>query len=753
MNNTELAAASSDVASSLCEDSSAHSADATPPHSAGTTPAHSADATTLARSAGATLSFVVPREDLAEFGALPDNVRADVALKLRLFERIHARAKAKAQSVQAGCNDAAARLMNRPGFSGKRLRTIYYAFLAEGDWRTLANKAKAPELSEREGRSQLPLEFRRWWGEFSMTNQRQKVSERIRALMERLRMWRVTGRKEFVIPGYDGPPADAAGTDHPAGWHASNLYRFAADAFEKAAFAIGRQEARNFAPQVNTSRAKLRVGQHIAFDDQVHDIKVNFERNRIIQRPLEFVCLDRFSGCFLGHYFKPVIWNEAEGTRNTLNQEDFVWFAVSWLLSTGYREDTGTTVFAEHGTAKFPDWLKEAIQRVTGDKIQFVEGGVDRRAAFDGMYPGPARGNFRVKSWLESIFNLVRNEMADLSQFPGQVGKDRLHAPEEEQAASGAIEEGKQSGLVTRQRMNEQLALAEIALARKDDIVLMRRPYLDWGTFVQLAMRAYDRIDNRTQHKLQGWEEAGLMTQEYRLEIRPEEPEGGWLPIERLMAMPDDQRLAVQAYLEADAINRIRPRRMSPLEVKQLQAHELTRLEPAIISQLLPPRPPFATEREVNQSGLFVFEDANIRPGKLRFHAIAHLGGRDYPKRSGEKFMTMINPVRPNALYLFDASGRYKGACPEWDTIDAADTAAIHRQQGKVERELVRKLAPVARAGAKLAEKRATDTQHNAGVIGKRKQEQENLASLASDAFRAEAEVRPAERNNQPTEE
>jgi hypothetical protein len=431
--------------------------------------------------------------------------------------------------------------------------------------------------------------------------------------------------------------------------------------FEQTAFSIGRGAAAAFRPQVFTSRVGLKPGQIFFFDDQVHDVRVNFVGNqRKIQRPLELVCMDCFSAAFVAHGFKPTVWNNATESRVMLRQEDMVWFAMHWLLNVGWREDTGTQVIAEHGTAAFPSWLSEKISELTQGKITFTAGGVDRRAAFPGMFEGPARGNFRIKAGLESSFNLVRNETADVTQFPGQVGRNRDSAPEEWEA---------------RMRQNEGLLLAAQALP-KELAEQLRFPFLEWNQFVHLALSIYDVIDRRTWHELEGWKAAGLLAHEWRLA-----PEAPWLPMASLLSLDDGQRVVAEGLLAADPVGLSRVRKLSPREVWQRQAGELTRAPGYWLALLLPPEAPYAFERTVGSDHLFEFQDGEVSPEPLRFLACVDrpMEGAGTLRvtdprsggylRPGEKYLTHLNPWCPNELHLCDARGRFVGSFQGCDNV------------------------------------------------------------------------------------
>ena len=244
--------------------------------------------------------FTIPA---AERIALPDAVRAAAMQKLSMLARIHA-----APNKQAMCEKLSASMHGKRGFSAKTLDRLYREYLRAYDWRVVADKARAPEL--REGLALAGVrrgEFLEWAHGFLLLNQREKFLPRHRKLMERVELWRRTGRREYQIPGYATAPENAAGRPFPEGWTPCNLRRLVgASKFEKRAMGVGRAAAAEYRPLVLTSRAAMKIGQVFFFDDNEHDMKVRHlgSQGRVL-RPLEFSCLDYFSGCFVANVFKP----------------------------------------------------------------------------------------------------------------------------------------------------------------------------------------------------------------------------------------------------------------------------------------------------------------------------------------------------------------------------------------------------------------------------------------------------------------
>lgn len=668
--------------------------------------------------------YTIPEADLEEFGRLPERVRADALQWLRTLAEV-----AAAPRVQPACRALAARLQ-QPGFSWQRIKLQFYRHAAAGgDWRALVNHSRAPELARRHRAlaPSRPAEFKTFVHDFLIANQRGKAAQRYRALLERLAAWRADVaagrvRSPHAIPGYDAPPPNDPHREHPPGWSCNNLLKLRPTRHAQTAFNIGRRAAQQFTPPVFTSRAGARVGQFFSFDDQVHDVKVRFPGNRArVLRPLEFSAMDGFSAAFVANMFKPTLWDADEQKTRGLHQRDFVWFALHWALNIGWRADTGTTLIGEHGTAKFPDFIREGFHRLSGGKIHFLEGAVDRRAAFPGLFCGEARGNFKIKAGLESSFNLVRNELADQLQTPGHVGRNRDASPEE---------------LGARESQNKLITQAS-ALLTPDEQALLRYPFVTYDQFTRLAYQIYDRINRRSgpglewwSHDLEGWEAAGLIANEWRLHAADV-----WRDKRDLLALPPDAAAATAAVLHADAAQLTRERRLSPMEVYAPARRELTRAPGHWIALLLPAAD-YAVERTVNDQHLFEFEDQEISPSPLRY--LARLDGRYL--RPGEKFLTFVNPFAPDALYVSDARGRYLGECEQWRTECKTDTdalAVMRRRASDVEKDL---LVPVARAGAALTRAREADALHNAQVLANAaNRAQETVDAAAADTARAAA--------------
>jgi len=657
----------------------------------------------------ASCSFSIPAADTAYFASLPDQVRADVRRKLTALKSI-----AVAPKIMPACKAQAALMHGARGFSAATLRSQYYTYAKTGDWRLLIDHARAgKDFIDRGASQDLPGEFIEYWRGLCERNQRKSRAAR----RELLHIWRThhdtAGRAVKSIPGYNlstrpsalatssWPAADPS-TGIPAGWSEANLYRFAPTKFELTAARIGRAAAAGFRPQVLSTRVGLRVGQYLVFDDQEYDVKVNFPGNSKAMRPLGLNALDLFSACLFAYSFKPTIWNAEAEAKQKLKEVDMLWFAVHVLTSFGYRDDDGgTTLVVEHGTAAIREDFEQRIFDATHGKVRVDRSGIGGAPSFDGLFEGASRGNFRFKAALESIFNLVRNEMAML---PGNVGKDRLHSPEE---------------LHGRDRYNNSLIRAGLALPPERS-KLLRLPFLDWQQFTGLCLDLYSRINSRVDHDLEGWERAGLVASEWRLplsstcNLQPatcnQDAFTPWMDQQKFLALPAPEQAIMRQLIEAQP-SLTRARKLAPVEVFQRGQPELQRVPSFLLPVLLGPE--FGIERRA-KNGIFEFEDRAISPDPIRF--LARLSSGELVA-DGEKFLTYLNPFSPTELIVCNTQGGYLGTCLPWASPCRSDTEAIHRQMGQAKHIEAQLLAPVARRGAEVAREKLEMHRHNASIL------------------------------------
>ena len=343
-------------------------------------------------------------------------------------------------------------------------------------------------------------------------------------------------------------------------------------------------------------------------------------------------------------------------------------FLLAYVLGTFGYSARGTLLVVEHGTAAIRDEIEKLLSDGTGGLIKVSRSGMEGAAAHAGQYAGRSRGNFRFKAALESLGNLIHNEMGFL---PGQTGKDRDHRPEQ------------LHGLLK----NNDALLCALAQLPRERAMMLQLPLLEFRQFIRVADEIYARINARTEHALEGWA-------------------NHFLTCPRTMTV----------------------RRKSPSEVFEPGKRALVKLAPEVIALML--GPDLRVERKTRR-GMFEFHESELSPDPLRFDA-HHLV-------EGEKYQTVLNPFQPNALWVFDARGRFFGQCPRLEAVCKSDVEAIQRACGrssKIEAEL---LAPVRARHLREARGKQSRHEHNAAVLGGTLPEERSRARALQQNFRGDA--------------
>jgi len=449
-------------------------------------------------------------------------------------------------------------------------------------------------------------------------------------------------------------------TGFPRGWSERNLARYAPDELSLAAARQGRSATDAHRSLVYSTRRYLYVGQYYLFDDIWHDHYCNLLDTRQTGRPLEFHGLDLASAYKMCWGMR--LRREVDGKMESLKVEDFRFLLASFLLTHGYHPD-GTTLIVEHATTQIDDRTEKILALASGGKIKVERGGMQGAAAHAGQYAGRAKGNFRIKAALESLGNLMHNEFACL---PGQTGKDRQHCPEQ------------LHGLL---KHNDALLWALTQLPPE------RAQWLQWDLctlqqFQLIAQEVYARINARTKHKLEGWDDRYV---------------------------PDKQRGGL--------------RRMSPYEVWTPGSRALKPITLEVAAMIVGTTG--GQERQVRKDEISI-TDAAISGDPLRF-AASHL-----PPRS--KYLCVLNPFDTKRLTLFNSKGGYVTTLERIDVPCRSNVEALQVSCGRAEKALAERLLPMRRRGMKQARAKRDRALHNGKVT--------DLSRPFTDAEKIEAQVR-----------
>ncbi len=617
------------------------------------------------------MTALIPHDEVAEFMRLPDELRREIELWL---EQLAGVCKPIQKSLAA--------VASRMGVSVKTARRKYDAWRRNRNWRAIVNRSKVVA----DGQRGLSPEFIAYWQGLCKQNARKCAP----AYREFVRCFR-TGQH---IPGID---PTISRHKLPSGFGYDNLMRYAPSKFELTAARIGRSASADFRPKISMTRVGMAVGQRIIFDDLWHDFKVVTLGQRRPMRLLQLHAHDLFSACNFARGLKPRLEDEATGKSVGLKENEMLFLVAHVLAEYGFHPD-GCALMVEHGTAAIREELERILFDLTAGRVTVERSGIEGVAAFSGQYGGVSKGNFRFKASLESSGNLIHNETANLVQFPGQTGSNsRVNKPEE---------------LHGRERHMDTLikVMQTLPVERAN---ALRLPFLEVNQAIWLVSEIMERINQRKEHDLEGWLEAGLTTMDFEL------PDVGIISAQKFLSLDPAKQAALQAVATP------LPRKMSPREVFDQGRARLMRLRPEQTAMLL--KDVAGREVSVGTDHLITFEDQSISPAPLKF--LAHHFA------PGDKFTAVVNPMSPSSAHLFNARGGWVGVVTIWQTVQRDDVDGLKRQLGqarKVEAEL---LAPLAASGARMIKQRIEDAQQNADVIGgDAKREASRLRKFDGDA-------------------
>ena len=543
--------------------------------------------------------------------------------------------------------------------------TIYRkvsALRAEGAAGVLG-KAALRKLGVRDG-STLPKAFITHWRKRCAAHQRMKALSVWHDLMAEL----IGGA---IIPGYDGDwraiwlgehpgclvparcpyAADHRRNAHPRGWSYRNLKALAPEVDVWKAATQGVAAARAYLPSLPHTRVGLGPMEVITMDDVWHDVEVLFLHGRELpthERPVEVGVLDVLTGCPVAWQVSPVR-PRAAGAREMVDASVQRFIQAQLFCGIGIHP-RGLTELLEHGTAGLAEAEVQRINAILARYITPPEGrqwltvcrsSTTGQPIAKGLFCERACGNPRHKAMIESSWNLLHNALAAL---PAQVGKDRDHAPAD------------QEGLRREDKALLQM-VNDVAKANPAALDILRQAEFHAVSFHQFkeALRLVkERINRRTDHALEGWEACGFVRHVANL------PGGAELDLE---AVPNDRREATAALIKTLRAP-VSLRKMSPLEAFSAAsaATTLVRFPLAAAMEIL--GADLAQELAVSPRGTLAVRD-RFSQEHLTYLALAtdEAGNRKELTR-GARLRVWANPFNPAAILVADLEGHPLGLCP-----------------------------------------------------------------------------------------
>lgn len=577
----------------------------------------------------------------------PEFAQLNWELRGMVNERIDA--LRSACDLHASVGAAVAEFGRRCGLPAGSARRIWDNIVKQG-WRGAIDgrKCKASEtVTSRRA-------FMDFWFELVAKHNRSTRS----AWSDLVMLW----KSNVEIPGYQDmgghPPAGPDG--YPDGWSYKNLIRHKPSRNELTLSRIGRKAHAAQTSTMWTTREGMQCGQIYQFDDVMHDLSVFFGKQLI--RPLELGCIDVAST-------KRVLWGlcpqiRTESGRIGIKENYMTWLVVGLLTEIGFR-DEGCSLVVEHGTAAIREPFEKALFDLSKGRITVARSGIQDKPALLGYWSGEGGGNPRMKATLESLHSYYHNRMGLL---PGQAGSNsRLDQPEDHKAMQ------KYAATLVRELDNCPVAVVDELLSR------LMLPALTFETFSRALYDFYQVVDSRHEHNLEGWEKQGWIKTRWRLSEN-----SGWNDEEDLAGL-DPQQLQLWHAVVKSKPNLLRPVRLSPNEV-WARRDNLRRLPQHAVPGLLGP----GMGKEITvRDGAIRYEDQEIDPDGVRFAAFAEdVTGHQVLLKDRERYLTFLNPFRPERLLVCDGSGRYLGAAPriqravrvDRNQVMAAMGQAAHRE-------------------------------------------------------------------------
>lgn len=628
----------------------------------------------VADSAALTVSTMM--QDI-RYGCLDDLHKVYVEARLALCQRIDS-----ARSKRAAILAETQRTHAGDVLSEGTIRKLYYEkWVASGrDWFELRNKAKMPAEAV-----DLPAEFVDLWHQ-RCNDFRGKHKAAWRSIQ---REW-----KRGIIPaGFE----DTTWTpEMPVGTSYDTLMRpkYRPTSVQDAYARNGLRSAADLLPGVLTTRQGVRFGSRYVFDDMWHDHKVHVPSRTGLARLLQFHCIEFLSACQVARGMKPELLNDRTGKFERLKEKELLFLLAHILGSIGYNAE-GCWLMMEHGTASVSERVEEILRNVSGGALEIKRGTIGDGGLAPGLYAGASRGNFKFKAHLESLGNLIHNEMSDRRIMPAQTGSN---------SRTDAVDD-----LYGRERMALQLTHVARTLP------LPLREQLRYGapdvwSAIEIADAIQEEMNQRTDHELEGWEACRFLTAEFRTHV-----DHAWQSQAQLADMAPVLRDAMRFAMEQDS-RLCRSRRMSPREVFDAHRPQLTRLPAHVIPMIVGME--HAVERKLGKDGRFHFEDMEIGPGMHHYEALCYASdGSPCRLPVGSQFATFVSTIDPSRMHLCDAKGSYVGWVDRTFVPTHGDAEGMAKAYGQKITATREMLAPAVHAGRAQMRRDAKEAEHNAHIV------------------------------------
>lgn len=591
-------------------------------------------------------------------------------------------ALAAADSINREAGRQAQIYRGERGFSKKAIMDKFRRFRQNGgDWRSVV-----PRWKNKNGA--LPMEFIIFFTSLVGDSKREDGARG--AYRRLLHDYYAAGRP---IPGYSGdwraiwlkdhpkvPVPEACSLnpgDLPGGWSYGNLMRHLPSEARRALMRRGIAAAHRHQRHLVRDRSQLRPFELIALDDFWLDIQCWHPGNGKPQivRPIGVLALDVATGIDLAFGLKPRLMRK-DGTREGIQRAEVRELLVS-LFETRGLPPYPVTLLVENAAAAISPADEEALKTMFGDRVR-----VDRTGVFNDVL---LKNGFRErggkpweKGWVESFFRLLHISIAHL---PGQTGSRYDNAPGDQDDAVRYTRK-----LLTRSGLTES------------DIEALRLPVLKFDQAQDAVWKALKMLQNRTDHRLQGFDSV----------------------IEWRTADGDPYRPEKALYLldarSREEVTDIVKRPESPIErFRRLMVD--VKMSPLPRGMLWPL---YAAHRRVTITGKGLrFQDLAVSREPLEFW--------DEPcavleENVGRKLLAWYKPHEPDCVHLTTleddpSKRRYLGTVPRWKSVNIRDRSALGKAAAKVATARNRDIAAVRGFLSDADARLKRDREHNEMIV------------------------------------
>ncbi len=633
--------------------------------------------------------FVAP--NAPGFLSLPEDVRNLVCERLAALKRI-----LSAKKRGAAIREVASEHGGDRGWSVGRLRTLCYDFIrTDGDWTVLVDRARAGRRwfknLQLEG---IPEAFAEYLGQMCCANQRNKFRPfYLHTLIPRYRRW-LNGDAAAALPGYLACPKPN-GKGVPEGWTEGNLRRIGnrvASDYSRKLIQIGPKAASQLSAPILTTREGIEAGQVYVFDDSKNDFKVLFRGRACDLWSLH--ALDLASGCNVMRGYKPSL--NDEGAREHIREREMLFLVVALGTTIGFCP-RGAVLVCEKGTATIRRRDEEILHYIWPEFFDVQRGPAGGGPGISALLTGPEGGNPRWKAPLESWHNIIRNASGSMLDFPGQTGSlARVNDPE---------------GI-------ERLAAMDEALYRAAQLLPPERAQqLQFGLMSSFdALAALDAlievINTRRDHNLEGWRRCGHFIQAFRMAAHLPPIASSCLP-----SLPAALQQQIQVNIAAN------PRLLCELALSPREVFtagtaktKFRKFTPGQASMLLGAVE--GDERPV-KNGLLAVNVPEVEPDEpLRYGPLLRdLNGGDLALRNGDKYCVRVNPLMPEAAFVYDSRGGFLGLAPVWGRVGRLDQEGLQRAFATKRKALAHWTAQARQLAAPLTARADAIAKHNNAVI------------------------------------